>query len=51
MKNVHESEQVEFKSTFQKEVIETIVSFANSKGGKIFRGIRQWKNLRDSCIR
>lgn len=28
-----ENEQVEFKTSFSKEVIETLVAFANSKGG------------------
>ena len=34
-----ESQTVEFKSSFQKEVIASIVAFANAKGGKIFIGI------------
>ncbi len=34
-----ESEILEFKTSFQKEVIETIVAFANAKGGKIFIGV------------
>ena len=34
-----ESQNLEFKSTFQKEVIETIVAFANTSGGKIIIGI------------
>ena len=34
-----ENQRVEFKSSFQKEVIESIVAFANAKGGKIFIGI------------
>jgi len=34
-----ESQTVEFKASFQKEVIETVVAFANAKGGKIFIGV------------
>lgn len=34
-----EGQKVEFKTSFQKEVIETIVAFANAKGGKVFVGI------------
>jgi len=34
-----ENQTVEFKTSFQKEVIETVVAFANTKGGKIFIGI------------
>lgn len=30
-----ESQNVEFKSAFGKEVIESIVAFSNSKGGKV----------------
>ncbi len=34
-----ESQTVEFKSSFQKEVIESVVAFANAKGGKVFIGV------------
>ena len=34
-----ESETVEFKLSFDKETIETITAFANTKGGKIYIGI------------
>ncbi len=34
-----ESQTVEFKSSFEKEVIESVVAFANAKGGFIFVGI------------
>ena len=34
-----ENETVEFKTSFQKEVIESVVAFANSYGGKIFIGV------------
>jgi len=34
-----EGETIEFKSSFQKEVISTIVAFANAKGGKILIGV------------
>ncbi len=34
-----ESEKIEFKSSFSKECIETLVAFANSKGGDIIIGV------------
>jgi ATP-dependent DNA helicase RecG len=34
-----ENQFVEFKLSFQKEVIESIVAFANAKGGKIYIGV------------
>ena len=34
-----EGQTIEFKTSFQKEAIETIVAFANAKGGKVFVGI------------
>jgi ATP-dependent DNA helicase RecG len=34
-----ENQKIEFKTTFQKEVIESVVAFANTKGGKVFIGI------------
>ena len=34
-----ESEEVEFKISFGKEVIETVCAFANHKGGTIFIGV------------
>ena len=34
-----ESETVEFKNGFDRETIETLVAFANTKGGKVFIGI------------
>ena len=34
-----EGQKIEFKSSFQKEVIETAVAFANAKGGKILIGV------------
>ena len=36
----NESETVEFKQSFQSEVIETLVAFANAKGGSVFIGSR-----------
>jgi len=38
--NGGESETTEFKTSFQKEVIETIVAFANTRGGYIFIGLK-----------
>jgi len=40
-----ESETVEFKSMFGKEVIESIVAFSNSKGGKVIIGVNDNKNI------
>ena len=34
-----ESETVEFKNSFDREIIETLAAFANTKGGKVFVGI------------
>ncbi len=34
-----ESETMEFKSSFGKEVIETLSAFANTKGGKVLVGV------------
>lgn len=41
-----ESEIVEFKSTFDKEVVETLSAFANSKGGTVFVGITDTGTVR-----
>ena len=35
-----EGETVEFKSTFQSDGIETLVAFANTKGGVLYIGIQ-----------
>ena len=40
-----ESQTIEFKTSFQKEVIESIVAFSNSYGGKIFIGVDDNKNI------
>ena len=34
-----ESETLEFKTSFSQEVIETLVAFANAKGGKVLLGV------------
>ena len=34
-----ESERVEFKKIFDKEAIETLVAFANHKGGMVLVGV------------
>ena len=34
-----ESERVEFKKVFDKEAIETLVAFANHKGGMVLVGV------------
>ena len=36
---VKESETVEFKTSFDKETVETVSAFANTEGGSIFIGI------------
>jgi ATP-dependent DNA helicase RecG len=36
-----ENENVEFKTSFNKEVIETIVAFANKTGGSVYIGISE----------
>jgi len=36
----NESETVEFKHSFQAEVIETLVAFANAKGGCVYIGVQ-----------
>ncbi len=38
-RNIVENNTTEFKLSFQKEVIESVVAFANSKGGHIFVGV------------
>jgi len=35
-----ESETIEYKSSFTKEVIETIVAFSNKRGGKLLLGVK-----------
>ena len=45
-----ENKTVEFKTSFQKEVIESVVAFANSYGGKIFIGVEDNGNILDITI-
>jgi len=40
-----ENLHVEFKSSFNKEVIETLVAFSNAKGGKVFIGVNDKGNI------
>jgi len=40
-----ESQTIEFKTSFQKEVINTIVAFSNSNGGRICIGINDNKEI------
>jgi len=40
-----EGEQVEFKSTFGNDVIETLVAFSNSKGGRVLLGVSDKKRI------
>jgi len=37
--NFGESQTVEFKTSFQKELITSVVAFANTRGGKILVGV------------
>lgn len=37
--DLKESETVEFKASFQKEVIISLTSFANTKGGIVYVGV------------
>src|ERR1039457_6328465 len=41
-----ESETVEFKTSFDKETIETLSAFANSKGGTVFVGVADTGNIK-----
>jgi len=34
-----ESEELEFKTSFGRETIETLVAFANAKGGRVLVGV------------
>ncbi|MFO8084808.1 MAG: ATP-binding protein, partial [Desulfobacterales bacterium] len=43
--NKGETETVEFKASFQKNVIETVVAFTNAKGGRIFVGVSDAKKI------
>ena len=43
--NQGESETLEFKSSFNKAVIETIVAFSNTKGGKVLIGVQDSKEI------
>ena len=40
-----ESETLEFKTAFSKEVIESLVAFANTKGGSVLIGVSNNKNI------
>ncbi|HEY5590933.1 MAG TPA: ATP-binding protein [Paludibacter sp.] len=40
-----EGENLEFKSSFNNELIETLVAFANTSGGKVVVGINQKKEF------
>ena len=45
-----ESGTIEFKATFQKEVIETVVAFANAKGGQILIGVSDAMHIKGVVI-
>jgi predicted HTH transcriptional regulator len=40
-----ENESLELKSSFTKEVIETIVAFSNTRGGRIILGCNDSKEI------
>jgi|LakMenEpi03Aug12_release.lakeMendotaPanAssembly.Ray.scaffolds.fasta_scaffold273788_2 ATP-dependent DNA helicase RecG len=40
-----ESELVEFKTSFSKEVIESLVAFSNTKGGMVIVGVHDSKKI------
>ena len=40
-----EGQYTEFKTSFQKEVIESIVAFSNAKGGNIFVGVSDDRSI------
>jgi ATP-dependent DNA helicase RecG len=40
-----ENEQVEFKTSFTKEVIESLVAFSNTKGGAVYIGVNDNKKI------
>ncbi|MDR0796832.1 MAG: ATP-binding protein [Tannerella sp.] len=37
---IKETQQIEFKPNFNEDVIETLVAFANTKGGRVLVGVR-----------
>jgi ATP-dependent DNA helicase RecG len=37
--NLKETQHIEFKPNFSNDVIETLVAFANAKGGRVFVGV------------
>lgn len=43
--NQGENEQVEFKTSFSKEVIESLVAFSNTKGGIVIIGVNDSKKI------
>lgn len=43
--NKGESEELEFKQSFSKAVIESLVAFSNTKGGKVLIGIKNDKSI------
>jgi len=45
-----ESEAVEFKSSFDREAIETLVAFANTRGGKVFIGVTDAGDIKGVAI-
>ena len=48
--NAGETTTTEFKATFQKEVIETVVAFANAKGGQILIGVTDAMHIKGVVV-
>lgn len=45
-----ENQTVEFKSTFSIQVVETLVTFANTKGGSVYIGVNDNAKAVGVCI-
>ncbi|MFO8022330.1 MAG: ATP-binding protein [Perlabentimonas sp.] len=41
-----ENESIEFKTSFNNEVIETLVAFANTKGGNVLIGVNSGNQVK-----
>ena len=45
-----ESQTIEFKESFDRESLETVVAFANTKGGTILIGVANNKTIKGTSI-
>jgi len=50
LKNLKESQNIEFKSSFDKETIMTLTAFANSEGGKVIIGMNDNGQVRGTEV-